>query len=410
MDTLSAELIELFFNFYNWKMLRSSIQTRIFFEHRNYHKYYFEINETGEINVSFNGNKSLCKKGYDKDIHKYGLTINNYGMNQDTLSEVYFDYLGRICKLNFHFLSSAEFNNLPNSIEKMSFTSNIICDKFPPYLKDLKINFFAGSTHTKPTNLPETLINLNLWGSFNLPLDFLPKKLKRLILWNVFNHPIDNLPSSLTHLSLGKAFNHPLNNLPKSIKFLELKNNLVEFKHLTIKYIKLGCSEIPTYSSITHAYYDGTIRSNLTTQYSIELITNWPSRLQSLVFLDTYDRPLINLPKTLKYLDVGSDFNQKINNLPQNLKKLTVGFYFNQPLDRLPNLTYLCIDSFRYTHSLDKLPISLKTLIALRKNLIEDDIKRLINLIFLKISYSREEDLNNNFKIIKSKDKNINSF
>lgn len=85
------------------------------------------------------------------------------------------------------------------------------------------------------------------------------------------------------------------------------------------------------------------------------------------IFCSSFDKPLINLPRTLQRLTISHcyQFNSSINDLPETLQSLTIFncWAFNQPLDHLPNNLQslkLCFCN-SFNQPFDNLP-NLKTL------------------------------------------------
>jgi hypothetical protein len=87
-----------------------------------------------------------------------------------------------------------------------------------------------------------------------------------------------------------------------------------------------------------------------------------PPKLVTLVFGQSFNRPIDGLPESLEYLTFGEDFNQPIDNLPTNLKYLTFGEEFNRSVNNLPeSLIYLKFGTY-FDQSIDNLPDSIQEL------------------------------------------------
>ena len=87
-----------------------------------------------------------------------------------------------------------------------------------------------------------------------------------------------------------------------------------------------------------------------------------PPKLVTLVFGQSFNRPIDGLPESLEYLTFGEDFNQPVDNLPSNLKYLTFGEEFNRPVNNLPEgLLYLKFGNY-FEQSIDNLPDTIKEL------------------------------------------------
>lgn len=75
-----------------------------------------------------------------------------------------------------------------------------------------------------------------------------------------------------------------------------------------------------------------------------------------------FDKPLDNLPLTIKKLYLGYSFNQLLDNLPTDLRVLRLGFNYSKSLDYLPiTLEVLILNP--HPHSLDNLPKNINILI-----------------------------------------------
>lgn len=88
-----------------------------------------------------------------------------------------------------------------------------------------------------------------------------------------------------------------------------------------------------------------------------------PRNIQKVKFKEDFNKPIINLPKTITNIVFGNKFNQSIEGfLPTNLINLTFGFYFNQPITIFPkNLKRLCFGT-KFNGLYKDLPKKLKHL------------------------------------------------
>lgn len=85
-----------------------------------------------------------------------------------------------------------------------------------------------------------------------------------------------------------------------------------------------------------------------------------PFNSQDNFFLQTFDAPIDNLPRSLTHLTIAGEFNQPINRLPLNLTHLTLMGRFNQYLDNLPaSLTHLVIGE-PFKKPINRLPPKLR--------------------------------------------------
>ena len=65
-------------------------------------------------------------------------------------------------------------------------------------------------------------------------------------------------------------------------------------------------------------------------------------RITHLVFKNSFNERVDNLPPTLTHLTFGFRFNQSVKKLPKGFTHLTFGFRFNQSVDNLPDtITHL---------------------------------------------------------------------
>jgi len=164
---------------------------------------------------------------------------------------------------------------------------------------------------------------------------------------------IKNLNSPLTdelinvikkHKSIkfvGENFNFTLDNLPEGLESIKLNYGFNKPINNLPKSLKnLECGELFN-----------------------QPIDNLPEGLESLKLNYGFNKPINNLPKSLKNLECGELFNQPINNLPKSLKNLECGVSFNQPIDNLPeNLESLSFLNGDFNQEINLLPIGLKKL------------------------------------------------
>lgn len=206
---------------------------------------------------------------------------------------------------------------------------------FPPRLQYLQLWYdheIYYKHYPSLKQLPSTLKTLILQSEYNEPLDYLPNGLEHLFLGDMFNQEIDNkLPDSLLTLDLGGSFNRNVDHLPPHLTGLRLTGDFNQ--------------------SIDHL--PNSITKLLLRDAMVQPIHHFPSELRWLeadfensnnIFIDDIICTLF--PNTLTYLDLmglfGTDWNASdIESLP-NLKTLILGDDFNSPLSRLSNcLEYL---------------------------------------------------------------------
>lgn len=110
--------------------------------------------------------------------------------------------------------------------------------------------------------------------------------IKYLIFGYNFNQTVDNLPNSITYLKFGYNFDQRVDNLPKSLKHIVFGNNFC--KHVFT---------LPPVLSIT--------------------------------FGDKFNKPVHNLPNTVRSIIFGQDFDQNIDILPTCIKSIVFGHKYN---------------------------------------------------------------------------------
>jgi len=180
---------------------------------------------------------------------------------------------------------------------------------FELFKKVSTINFDYYSKEIK-RKLPNNVKKISFECMVNYDLcAILPDYLEELEIFNHANFPTNNLPKTLKSISFGSYYNQELDSLPDSIEEIY-------------------------FQAIPEPYL-------------------------------CFNKPINNLPKKLKKLQLSYDFNQPIDNLPQSLEVLSLKYEFSQPLDFLPNnLKVLCIES-KFNNRLDNLPKNLKMLILI---------------------------------------------
>jgi len=87
------------------------------------------------------------------------------------------------------------------------------------------------------------------------------------------------------------------------------------------------------------------------------------ANITKITFDNKFNRPVNQLPSTLKVLIFGWKFNKSIDHcLPESLKKLTLGNNFNQPINKLPKSLKRLQLGWCFNQSVDELPKTLKSL------------------------------------------------
>ena len=244
-----------------------------------------------------------------KTINELVKKYQRYSIKSVVTDKLNIPLFYKITKMN----TSKHFTNLPKSLIDLTISGSsnesII---FPPNIVNLELyGSFNLSKFVLPSNLltlhisglrcnltlPESVINLSIVNCPEFNTDNLPTSLKYLFFYGKFNNVIDYLPTNLKHLGLSEDFNQSVNHLPSSLNYLKFGS---KFNH-SLDY--LSCK--------------------------------------------------------LTHLILGDDFNKPINYLPDSIVYLVLGEKFNHPLPPLPNLKILKI-SKNYNKSLDTIPTTAK--------------------------------------------------
>lgn len=120
----------------------------------------------------------------------------------------------------------------------------------------------------------------------------------------------------------------------------------------------------------------------------------WPKGVTRVIFPESFNQPIDNLPNSVTYLEVGDDFdshiifpknlkhfvvghnyNYPIDGLPNGVKKLEFGFYFNQPLDNIPPTVEEVVVGNRFTQPVNNIPPSVRIFKVLDKSRFKSIIK-----------------------------------
>lgn len=124
-----------------------------------------------------------------------------------------------------------DFNLIPDTVHTLKFNydfDNLLC-KIPPSVKSVYFYKYLNLLD----ELPNTIINIEIYTGFNQYVDNLHYNLISLNFGWSFNQCIDNLPLSLEKIILGFNFIHQINNLPSNVKFLYISNP--EYNYSSIK-------------------------------------------------------------------------------------------------------------------------------------------------------------------------------
>ncbi len=131
----------------------------------------------------------------------------------------------------YKFYSQKEAHQLPTHIEFLKMSSIINSYIEFTNLTHLHISYskrrYSTSHEHTLSVLPENLVCVKLYGTFNQPIrGLLPPNLKRLTLGDYFTQEIDDtLPEYLEYLKFGIRFNDQVYGyLPRTLKYLEFGN------------------------------------------------------------------------------------------------------------------------------------------------------------------------------------------
>lgn len=211
-------------------------------------------------------------------------------------------------------------NNLPQSLETIEFG---YCSKYSYGMDginpDIELLYcYDFSRYVKILPFITHMFIIDIFDKhLDDTIDYFPPTLKYITLDNNFTKILNNLPDYLEHLTLNENFNLPLQilfeNIPSSLKTIEFESNS--------KY-SYGIEGIGPNIKLLTKYYD--INDTI-----LPFITH-------LEFYD--DNPIINLPKSLKYLKLDEDFNHPIdiNILPEPLEIIEFEGNYLLDLSHLP--------------------------------------------------------------------------
>ena len=304
-------------------------------------------------------------------------------------------FYGSLEKINLKFLKIHNnykdiINFLPKDLNKLEISTNnsvkIIHDK---------ITHLYFMSNVPIYDLPDSITHLTFGYLFDQCVDNLPKNLTHLKFGERFCQPVDNLPESLTHIIFGGFFSRPVDKLPKNLKYIKfgewfgdrIKRDLSKLPpnltHLIFdKQTKSGCELINLPKTLSYLdfgrgfhggkiYYLNNLKTLILGPWS-GIPSDMPENLEKLIISNSLIKKINTLPKNLTYLAFAdcSEFNQPLNNLPVNLTYLKLGENFNQPLNNLPvSLIHLKLGEF-FNNITINIPTTVEK-IKLYKNQIE---------------------------------------
>lgn len=236
------------------------------------------------------------------------------------------------------------------------FNQNV--DNLPSSIKNIK---FGNSFNCSIDYLPDSIIHLELGKKFNTLINFFPKILKYLLFNSCYLYKLNNLPDTLLYLEFSAGCREQLTNLPLnliSFKYTQphqyktcgynsdlfpcgiqtitynLETNLLpcklkmltynsetnteklnNYKFNNFSFTKLINLTLHTFFSLLTKYYPSLVKLSL--QGDFNKLFNWINfpALTHIIFGNTYNREITNIPNSIKYIYVGYNYNQKIDKI-----------------------------------------------------------------------------------------------
>lgn len=141
-------------------------------------------------------------------------------------------------------------------------------------------------------------------------------------------------------------------NVPKSLIRLNCSNNLIQLIDTSgfnrdFKYFNFANNPV------VGMYYKLNLK-----------IKKYSKKLKIVLFEDSFNQPVDNLPVGLEDLKFGviCEFNFTIDNLPNSIKRLGLNNRFNKPIDNLPDSLVELRLGDCFNHTVDNLPRNLKSI------------------------------------------------
>jgi len=278
------------------------------------------------------------------------------GFNCKNLLTLEFGYFfNRPITFQYPYLQRLKFGN--NFNQKLSF--NLSCLKYLRFGNDFNRSL-------KEANC-ENLETLIFGSQFNQPLREY-EKLSKLIFGAAFNQIIKSEIPNVKKISFGRCFDHPIVFKSKLEKLqidgiFNLDLNLNNFEFLThvmisgdfdkklnisllfLEELDLGCSRFDSALILQCPE----LKKLKLSPYFNRRLDLFCGKLISIIFGSCFNKPVNQLPESLKELKFGGNFNQSIDYLPINLEYLFLCKNFDKPLStflkRAKNLKHLVIDS-----------------------------------------------------------------
>jgi len=293
--------------------------------------------------------------------------------NNDPITDEEFEVLKNCTKIYFGYLFNQPISyRIPEGIKKIKFIGYIY--EYETEVDDCRYETRSSFQHNKFNQpfsylsgcpLPSTLQFIFFGDEFNQPIfneygSFLPNSLKKIYFGIKFNQQIANkrgesvLPEMLEEIRFGTEFNQPVENeeksfLPENLKFIGFGSNFDQ----KIDKLPGKIENLYFWDGMKMEDYQGYYYSTFN-----KPINNLPKSLKKLTLSEYFNQPVDNLPLSLEEIIFGGIFNQPVDNLPLSLRKIKFGESFNKPTNNLPNkIKYV---SFWDIISINNLPDSIE--------------------------------------------------
>lgn len=186
---------------------------------------------------------------------------------------------------------------------------------------------------------------------------------------NIDLHDTIRLSKPVLKTMTMKKKNKNIENLVYRLERHDLRINLSKFIPASVKVLEIWTRHSLYKTEINLSSFTNLIYLDIT-KYN-KPIKSFPPNLVVLKFdFDSnFNKPLLNLPSSLRWLELGDKFNQSIV-LNEGLEYVRFGKYFNSPIESLPStLIYLELgQDFDWNNMKTELPESLKEIRIFRND------------------------------------------
>lgn len=199
--------------------------------------------------------------------------------------------------------------NLPSSITHIIFNDkfNENVDYLPQNILEIKF----GELFTQSIDyLPDHVKIITFGNKFNKYIDYLPNTITHIYFGNDYNHDLRRLPMELEYIKFGKSFNKQMFNISESLKTIVFGDNFNQ------KIDRYWWKDI---SRTTHITFGIAFNQN---------IDDLPNSITHIIFPFNeckFNKDIINIPKSLKYLHLANNFNSFILAKLSTLEYLRIG-------------------------------------------------------------------------------------